>query len=79
MERCRRPAGDQHHEIAAHGLEPFGGGQVNPSAQVVRTLVRDGASGVALHYKNYYRNSTRECLSEDGRSCVCRTKFVVQL
>jgi pyroglutamyl-peptidase len=31
------------------GFEPFGGSQVNPSAQVVRTLARDGLPGVALH------------------------------
>jgi pyroglutamyl-peptidase len=31
------------------GFEPFGGSQVNPSAQVVRTLARDGIPGVALH------------------------------
>ena len=28
------------------GFEPFGGSQVNPSAQVVRTLARDGIPGV---------------------------------
>jgi pyroglutamyl-peptidase len=31
------------------GFEPFGSSQVNPSAQVVRTLARDGIPGVALH------------------------------
>ena len=31
------------------GFEPFGGSQLNPSAQVVRTLTRDGLPGVALH------------------------------
>jgi pyroglutamyl-peptidase len=31
------------------GFEPFGGSQVNPSAQVVHTLARDGIPGVALH------------------------------
>jgi pyroglutamyl-peptidase len=31
------------------GFEPFGGSQVNPSAQVVGRLARDGVSGVTLH------------------------------
>src|SRR5215475_6956180 len=31
------------------GFEPFASSQVNPSAQVVRTLARDGIPGVALH------------------------------
>jgi len=31
------------------GFEPFGGSQINPSEQVVRTLARDGIPGVALH------------------------------
>jgi pyroglutamyl-peptidase len=36
-------------KVLLTGFEPFGGSQVNPSAQVVRTLARDGLSGVALH------------------------------
>jgi len=31
------------------GFEPFASSQVNPSAQVVRTLAHDGIPGVALH------------------------------
>ena len=31
------------------GFEPFGGSQVNPSAQVVGKLARDGVPGVTLH------------------------------
>jgi len=36
-------------KVLLTGFEPFGGSQVNPSAQVVRTLARDGLPGVALH------------------------------
>jgi pyroglutamyl-peptidase len=36
-------------KVLLTGFEPFGGSQVNPSAQVVRTLARDGIPGVALH------------------------------
>src|SRR5256885_1941451 len=31
------------------GFEPFGGSHINPSEQVVPTLVRDGMTGVAWH------------------------------
>jgi pyroglutamyl-peptidase len=36
-------------KVLLTGFEPFGGSQVNPSAQVVRTLAHDGIPGVALH------------------------------
>ena len=36
-------------KVLLTGFEPFGSSQVNPSAQVVRTLARDGIPGVALH------------------------------
>jgi pyroglutamyl-peptidase len=36
-------------KVLLTGFEPFGGSQVNPSAQVVHTLVRDGVPGVTLH------------------------------
>ena len=36
-------------KVLLTGFEPFGGSQVNPSEQVVRTLARDGVPGVALH------------------------------
>jgi len=31
------------------GFEPFGGSHINPSEQVVHTLVRDSMTGIALH------------------------------
>ena len=36
-------------KVLLTGFEPFGGSQVNPSAQVVGRLARDGVPGVALH------------------------------
>jgi pyroglutamyl-peptidase len=36
-------------KVLLTGFEPFGSSQVNPSAQVVGRLARDGVSGVTLH------------------------------
>jgi pyroglutamyl-peptidase len=36
-------------KVLLTGFEPFGGSQVNPSAQVVGRLARDGVPGVTLH------------------------------